>query len=202
MIVRFSVENFRSIKDKQTLSFISSNADDTLIDHVTVVDKERKVSIVKSIGIFGGNASGKSNLLKALFALRSHVIKSYDYTLDEPLPDYFPNKLLIDGNKTIHLEVEFIAKDSGRYIYSIEYDNKIFLEESLYKYVGDSVQKKAKIFSRDTSGITFGTYYKGFKKFNLFPNQLVLSQANKKFLGLEFSFLQQLQPVEQLLLMN
>ncbi|MCE5269398.1 MAG: AAA family ATPase, partial [Planctomycetaceae bacterium] len=61
MLISFSVENFRSFAEEQTLS-LEAAKDDTHRDHV--VDRG-KFSLLKSIAIYGSNASGKSNLLRA-----------------------------------------------------------------------------------------------------------------------------------------
>lgn len=69
MIVEFSVKNFRSIKDLQTLSFVATNLnsskDNAIVDinNIFVEDGQR---FLKTIGIYGANASGKSNIIKAL----------------------------------------------------------------------------------------------------------------------------------------
>ncbi len=69
MIVEFSVKNYRSIKDLQTLSFeatdIVSNP-----EKYPDVDKNNIVEVgdmrlLKTVGIYGANASGKSNVVRA-----------------------------------------------------------------------------------------------------------------------------------------
>jgi energy-coupling factor transporter ATP-binding protein EcfA2 len=61
MLISFTVENYRSFADEQTLS-LEAVKDDTHPDHVV---NRGKFSLLKSIAIYGSNASGKSNLLKA-----------------------------------------------------------------------------------------------------------------------------------------
>jgi len=69
MIVEFSVKNFRSIKEMQTLSFVATglkSADKhTEVDENNIVEKDG-LRLLKTVGIYGANASGKSNILKAL----------------------------------------------------------------------------------------------------------------------------------------
>ena len=68
MIVEFSVKNFRSINSIETLSFMSSalksSKDNEFVDtnNIVPINKEK---IFKTIGIYGPNASGKSNIIKA-----------------------------------------------------------------------------------------------------------------------------------------
>ena len=69
MIVEFSVKNFRSIKNLQTISFVatelkSSNEYPTVDDN-NIFKNENGLRILKTVGIYGANAGGKSNLIKA-----------------------------------------------------------------------------------------------------------------------------------------
>ena len=63
MLLNITVENFRSYNEPQTLSLIAS--DDSEINAVKVSG----VSVRKAAVIYGANASGKSNLIKALITL-------------------------------------------------------------------------------------------------------------------------------------
>ena len=70
MIVEFSVKNFRSIKDMQTISFRATKLNSNPKEHPDV-DKNNVVEVggmrlLKTVGIYGANASGKSNVLMAL----------------------------------------------------------------------------------------------------------------------------------------
>ena len=69
MIVEFSVKNFRSISNLQTISFAStslkSSKDNQQVDQNNIVP-ENGINLLKTIGIYGANASGKSNMIKAL----------------------------------------------------------------------------------------------------------------------------------------
>ena len=69
MIVEFSVKNFRSIHSLQTISFASTNLksseENKLVDLNNIVS-DNGMKLLKTIGIYGANASGKSNIIKAL----------------------------------------------------------------------------------------------------------------------------------------
>lgn len=70
MIIEFSVKNFRSIKELQTLSFMatklkSNKAKYPEIDNLNIVE-DTGIPLLKTIGIYGANASGKSNIVRAL----------------------------------------------------------------------------------------------------------------------------------------
>lgn len=69
MIVEFSVKNFRSINELQTLSFVAtglkSSPDYSYID-VNNLNEIKNLKTFNTLGLYGANASGKSNILKAL----------------------------------------------------------------------------------------------------------------------------------------
>lgn len=69
MIVEFSVKNFRSIYDLQTISFVATNLKSSK-DNVDVdtqnIYADGSQKLLKTVGIYGPNASGKSNIIKAL----------------------------------------------------------------------------------------------------------------------------------------
>src|ERR1039458_4018101 len=78
MIVDFSVENFRSIKEMQTLSMSAANIVSKYkeVDAQNLIKVSDKLSLLKTKAIYGANASGKSNLIKALIAFINVVTKS------------------------------------------------------------------------------------------------------------------------------
>lgn len=69
MIVDFSVQNYRSINTLQTLSFVKSglksSKENLFVDDNNIVSKNKNY-LFKTIGIYGANGSGKSNIVKAL----------------------------------------------------------------------------------------------------------------------------------------
>lgn len=75
MLVEFSVGNFWSFKEIQTLQMraakISSKNPKLDEDNVVVVDEQ--LSLLKSKAVFGANGSGKSNLVRAMVAMLSIV---------------------------------------------------------------------------------------------------------------------------------
>lgn len=71
MIVEFSVKNFRSIKELQTLSMIAApiKSKNEELDSENVFHVSGKLSLLKTAAIYGANGSGKSNLVKALITM-------------------------------------------------------------------------------------------------------------------------------------
>lgn len=71
MLLEFSVSNFRSIKDTQTLSFLATAMNEH--EKTNVFQATDKVRLLKSTAIYGANGSGKSNLLMAMWAMVSFI---------------------------------------------------------------------------------------------------------------------------------
>ena len=72
MIVEFSVKNFRSIKELQTISFVASSLDSNSekypeLDTNNIV-QAGETRLLKTVGIYGANASGKSNIIRGFDA--------------------------------------------------------------------------------------------------------------------------------------
>lgn len=69
MIVEFSVKNFRSIKELQTISFsrtgLKSSEKNQEVD-INNIASDGGMELFKTLGVYGANASGKSNIIKAL----------------------------------------------------------------------------------------------------------------------------------------
>ncbi|WP_227655914.1 AAA family ATPase [Klebsiella pneumoniae] len=69
MLIEFNVENYLSIKHKQTLSLIASKSNE-LSENVFKTEGTMNLNVLKSAVIYGANAAGKSNLLLAVRAMR------------------------------------------------------------------------------------------------------------------------------------
>jgi AAA15 family ATPase/GTPase len=71
MLVEFKVNNFKSIKDTIHFSMLSSSKDEGNSFEV------RKYEVLQSAIVYGANASGKSNFLKAL-AFMARIVLNQD----------------------------------------------------------------------------------------------------------------------------
>src|SRR6202162_1782057 len=79
MIVEFSVKNFRSFRELATLSL---EAESLKTGKDSLVSTGLKDKLLPVVGVFGHNASGKSNLAKALAYMQWAMLNS-DY-LNQP----------------------------------------------------------------------------------------------------------------------
>ena len=78
MLIEFSVGNYRSFKDVVTLSMVAADeaTGNDGLDKNNVFKVNQNFSLLKSAAIYGANASGKSNLILALYFMQSFVINS------------------------------------------------------------------------------------------------------------------------------
>ena len=88
MLIEFSVGNFRSFKEVVTFSMVAAKiqAQDKEVDDNNTFDVNDKLRLLKSAAIYGANASGKTNLIKALQFMKEFVQgSSKDTQVDEPI---------------------------------------------------------------------------------------------------------------------
>ena len=79
MLIQFKLSNFRSFNEEQTLSMVAAGGrDKTHPDNFIAPETvgSAKFRLLKTAAIYGANASGKSNLIKALRAMRKFVLES------------------------------------------------------------------------------------------------------------------------------
>ncbi len=142
MLLQFSVANFLSIKEKVTLSMIASN-DKSLSDNII---KFNKLNLLKSVAIYGPNASGKTNILRALLYMAQLIADSHKNQPGETI-DFKPFKLdkkTENGPSIFEIVIEI---DCIKYIYGFSVGPTQVYNEYLYYYPRG---RKRRIFVRDT----------------------------------------------------
>lgn len=73
MLIEFSVANFRSIRDVQTLSLVAAAGKELRNTHVLSPQSRAAPDLLRSAVVYGPNAAGKSNLIRALQFMCSFV---------------------------------------------------------------------------------------------------------------------------------
>lgn len=116
MLVEFSVANFRSFRERVTLSL---EAEPRLSERDKTVD-ERNVAhtdqgdLLRVVGVYGANASGKSNLIRALRTLRSLVLDSARGQDGDFVP---ADPFRLDATSPIEpTEIEVVYTEAGRQV--------------------------------------------------------------------------------------
>lgn len=190
MLLRMSVENFRSVHAPVELSFVSTRLSDA--PALRFPSPSLKYGVLPVVGVFGANASGKSNLLRAVVALRELVVSSFRLRPDQPIPG---TPFAGAKHAPTRFEVDFLV-GGVRHQYGFAHDRVTFLQEWLHRWPSRSRQV---LFERDASANEpwyFGAGLRGERRSvasQTRPNALFLStaaQLNHEQLGPVAAFFQ------------
>ncbi|MBV6425595.1 MAG: hypothetical protein KIPDCIKN_00076 [Haliscomenobacter sp.] len=146
MFLEFSVGNFLSFKEPVTLSLEASS----ITEYPENAIRTDRYTLLKSVVVYGANASGKSNLLRALAQMRQLVRASSKMSSTETL-DVIPFLLHTETvSKPSFFEVLFLL-DGMRYRYGFEasrerihaewlFEAKAKVEKPLFVRDGDDIE--------------------------------------------------------------
>jgi len=146
MLVEFTVGNYLSFKERKTLSLVATSIKehkDTNIIH------SGRVNLLKGAVVYGANASGKSNLIKAMSNMRRLVLKSVELSSASELKvtPFLLNTYTEDAPSSF--EVVFMIGEI-RYRYGFEANNSAIFSEWLFEQRKNSEKP---LFVRDKDGI-------------------------------------------------
>lgn len=141
MLVGFSVSNYKSFKEGQKISFEASK----ITRHKAHVAVNQKKRILKSGLIFGANAGGKSNLVKAIRFSREIILSGLDkvnlskshFRID---PDMYKQPGIFEYRIVV-------GESEYSYGIAISYSDKIILSEWLIRI--DNLGKEIYLFNRE-----------------------------------------------------
>ena len=157
MIISFEAENFGSFNERQTISFVATRLKDCEdgIIHTEAFSERR---LLPALLVYGANAAGKSNLVKALEAMIETILFSQTRrTPGRRLPTRRP--FLLDPaarERPTTFEINFIL-ENVRYNYGFSLNEREILEEWLYSY---PLAVPRKLYERGER-FTFGRMLKG-----------------------------------------
>jgi AAA15 family ATPase/GTPase len=186
MLVQFSVKNFKTFKNKATLSMVASNYDKLNLEESNVIDKENYSNrLLKSAVIYGANASGKTKLIDALAFMRWFVINSSTKTQEGDQINVDSFKLNTE-TETAPSEFELIFLiDECQYRYGFEADSYSVKSEWLFQKKMNLKPKEIELFYREGLEIDFHKSFQKMKRVTkdgddiLRENALVLSLSNQ-----------------------
>lgn len=133
MVLQFSTQNYLSIRDLQTLHLeaapLKSPSED--LDQNICVHPETGLKLLKSKAIYGANASGKSNVVRAIQAM-FHIMQNSlkDDEVLEKMVDPFRLDKELEGTPTF-FEVVFLMNGT-RYRYGFEATKRKVVSEWLF----------------------------------------------------------------------
>lgn len=177
MLLRFSASNFCSIRDEQELSLIALDEHpDLAVQNVPGTD----LKALPAAGLFGPNASGKSNFFKALAMLIDSAVRSHQTWLpDEGVPCI---PFLLDNSsirQPTKLSIDFVTAGE-RHEYALEFNMERFTREELHA-IGAETNRRRLLFTRDDNDrIEYGPSFRGQRKAIeeiLRPNSSFISTA-------------------------
>jgi uncharacterized protein len=140
MLVEFRLSNYRSVRKPQVLSMVASTGKE-LAANVCSADSDAKLELVRAAVIYGANAAGKSNLIRALYFMRGFILSSAKES--QKGEDISVDSFLFDkehSSQPSKFEVTF-TKDKVRYQYGFELDKHRIYEEWLFAYPSGRMQQ-------------------------------------------------------------
>lgn len=145
MVLEIRLSNMFSFRDEVTLDLqaakIQTKKARELEGNLFSVDGEQ---MLKSVALFGANASGKSNVIKAIRACVNMVRSSHNYNVDTKFA-ISPFKFEDYANKPSSFYIRFLL-NGVEYEYSFSFMHDEIITETLYYYPNG---RKSLVFSRD-----------------------------------------------------
>lgn len=128
MLVNFTFKNFRSFKNEMTLSMEAASIQELS----TAVVKSCEEELLPVAVMYGANSSGKSNVLKALKAMRDVLLNSVKLNPKDKL-DAEPFSLdMTSGEEPTSFEIQFTLNGS-KFRYGFDYTAEAIIAEWLYE---------------------------------------------------------------------
>ncbi len=145
MLIQFTIENHRSIRDTAVISFAASK--DKSLDSCLLHPDEKK-TLLPALALYGANAAGKSNVLHALMTMKNMVVGDIaKISKGQKLP-FEPF-----GDAVAPTSFEIVFMYNGiRYAYGFSFDEKKIHNEYLYHWPNG---REALIFSRENGKYEF-----------------------------------------------
>lgn len=180
MILEFKMKNYRSYRDEVifTMEADSSKQKPQNITELELPNQQNNIRTLKTAIIYGANASGKTNVIRALYFLFEYILKKP--IVDEKIRLYDP--FLFDksnSDQLVEFELTFIGPQSFRYIYTLKINATEVLEEELnyYPNIRPTLLFKREPYNMEKT-IQVGKLgaSKNNREINIFKNQLLLSK--------------------------
>jgi AAA15 family ATPase/GTPase len=155
MLLRFGVSNYLSLRDTQEFSLVASALKDAAEALLPCPGVEGTNALPSAV-IYGANASGKSNVIRAFEFMRSAILRSHsqgDPNGGVPRHPFALSKKSADDASSVN--ADFVVAGT-RYHYERQ-----FISEWLYSFPEG---KRRKLFERKGKDVEFGPSFKGSKK--------------------------------------
>lgn len=179
MLLEFSITNYRSIGDKQTLNLAPAPKQKEYSGNIFSVEG---FSALNAAALYGANASGKSNFLRAM-SLMDLIIHTSSRTLSTAKLPHEPF-LLRKGYASMPTVFEIVfVHDGKRYRYGFSYDKTSIKEEWLYR---KAIGREVPMFLREGDTIDVRNSFCGKK--TLVDTAIEATRDNGLFLSQSDAF--------------
>lgn len=155
MLIQFSTANYLSFKDLVSFSMVAASHKE--LSKTNVFVQGEKLKLLKSAVFYGANASGKSNLFRAIKFMKQFVINSSKET--QVKEKIGVNSFMLNSDtagRPSFFEIIFIFNNI-RYRYGFQVDKKQVHSEWLF-YV--PTKKEVKLFAREGQKFDIGSHFK------------------------------------------
>lgn len=155
-ILAIEIENIYSIKDSVRIDFRAANLHTSqakmLADNVFEWNGQK---ILKTVGLFGSNAAGKSNIIRAILFFCRTILDSHQYNVNKKIFGFTPFKFDGYSAKPTRFYINFVC-NNVEYEYQYTLNTQEILSESLYYYPS---ARRSKVFERKAGEkkYTFGS---------------------------------------------
>ncbi len=178
MLLTFGAQNVRSFREPFELSLLATRlSEEGVPRELPWRQGGRPISVLPAAGIFGANASGKSNLLKAMADMRGFVLHSFRKGSPGGRLPTSPFLLGEDGgNAPSTYEIELVL-NGVRHEYGFRIDSEMVIEEWARSYPRG---RAVLLLQRDGEEVQLGAHerVKGRATEEILrPNALFLSTA-------------------------
>ena len=181
MLLSFRVKNFRSFADEAIFSMRPVNAYKEFEQNLCEI---KRINVLKVAGIYGPNASGKSNVIRAIGAMRHILFDSLRRSSVDKI-DVEPFELnSINRSAPTEFDIEMII-DNYVYRYGFSVTRDSVVAEWLYRSLGGQRVVSHVMFIREGKSILefnkscFNELKKSFDIETLLPNALLLPRLDQ-----------------------
>lgn len=145
MILEIRLSNFFSVKDEIVMDLRAGKSKSQKVkDLENNVFTYKDEKVLKAVALYGANASGKSNIIKAIRFCCSMIFQSHTHN-EDVIFNFVPFKFERYPEKPSSFLITFVSNDI-EYEYGFSLTRTKILTESLYYYPNE---RRAKVFTRD-----------------------------------------------------
>ncbi len=134
MLITFSTENFRSIREEVCLSLVANSSkehEETNVLRPTLPPRVKSMRVLRSAALYGQNAGGKSNLIQALRVMQKILLRSRDHRSALPVTPFKFSEDTLDAPSMFEV---VILLDGVRYQYGFSATRQQIHEEWLFAF--------------------------------------------------------------------